>query len=143
MEKLSLSDFCKEERIYSQLIQELFFHIGVKELYMVLMIHTAEKGDVYESVSYRNTYSRLEKRIPGVERMTVGDLLQYAVQNCLSGRDIETNYDETSIRLGHQIIKALLVDLFRPYVQKNQSTYESVVDKLKKAAVPPDDTVRK
>lgn len=143
MEKLSLADFCKEERTYSQLIQEMFFHIGVKELYMALMIDTAEKGNIYDSVSYRNTYSSLEKRIPEVGRMTVGELLQYATQNCLSERNVEINYDEASIRMGHRIIKALLVDLFRPYAQRNQSTYESVVDKLKKAAAPPDDTVRK
>ena len=36
MDKISISDFCGEEKTYAQLIQDLYFHISVKELYMVL-----------------------------------------------------------------------------------------------------------
>ena len=89
MDKISISDFCGEEKTYAQLIQDLYFHISVKELYMVLASNAAQNRDVYESVSYRNTYSSLENRIPDVCRMTVGELLRYATEKCLSGRNIE------------------------------------------------------
>lgn len=115
MDKISISDFCGEEKTYAQLIQDLYFHISVKELYMVLASNAAQNRDVYESVSYRNTYSSLENRIPDVCRMTVGELLRYATEKCLSGRNMEELYDEDSIKLGYKIIKALLVDLFQSY----------------------------
>lgn len=89
MDKISISDFCGEEKTYAQLIQDLYFHISVKELYMVLASNAAQNRDVYESVSYRNTYSSLENRIPDVCRMTVGELLRYATEKCLSGRNME------------------------------------------------------
>lgn len=53
MDKISISDFCGEEKTYAQLIQDLYFHISVKELYMVLASNAAQNRDVYESVSYR------------------------------------------------------------------------------------------
>ena len=125
MDKISISDFCGEEKTYAQLIQDLYFHISVKELYMVLASNAAQNRDVYESVSYRNTYSSLENRIPDVCRMTVGELLRYAMEEL---------YDEDSIKLGYKIIKALLVDLFQSYAHSNQSSYETVKEKLRKAA---------
>lgn len=134
MDKISISDFCREEKTYAQLIQDLFFHISVKELYMVLASDAAKNRDLYGSVSYRNTYSNFENRIPDVCRMTVGELLRYAAEKCLSGRNMEEDYDEGSIKLGYQIIKALLVDLFEPYAQNNQITYETVKEKMRKAA---------
>lgn len=103
MDKISISDFCGEEKTYAQLIQDLYFHISVKELYMVLASNAAQNRDVYESVSYRNTYSSLENRIPDVCRMTVGELLRYATEKCLSGRNMEELYDEDSIKLGYWI----------------------------------------
>ena len=54
MDKISISDFCGEEKTYAQLIQDLYFHISVKELYMVLASNAAQNRDVYESVSYEN-----------------------------------------------------------------------------------------
>lgn len=134
MDKISISDFCGEEKTYAQLIQDLYFRISVKELYMVLASNAAQNRDVYESVSYRNTYSSLENRIPDVCRMTVGELLRYATEKCLSGRNMEELYDEDSIKLGYKIIKALLVDLFQSYAHSNQSSYETVKEKLRKAA---------
>ena len=134
MNKISIFDFCGEEKTYAQLIQDLYFHISVKELYMVLSSNAAKNRDVYESVSYRNTYSSLENRIPDVYRMTVGELLRYATEKCLSGRNMEASYDEESIKLGYKIVKALLVDLFQPYAQSKQSSYETVKEKLRKAA---------
>lgn len=121
MDKISISDFCGEEKTYAQLIQDLYFHISVKELYMVLASNAAQNRDVYESVSYRNTYSSLENRIPDVCRMTVGELLRYATEKCLSGRNMEELYDEDSIKLGYKIIKALLVDLFQSYAHSKRS----------------------
>ncbi len=117
MEKMSINDFCRKDRTYAQLIQDLFLHINVKELYTVLMMNTV--------------YAGLEEKIPELENMTVGELLRYATEGCLSGGTMESLYDEESIQLGHQIIKALLVDLFRPYAEKNQSTYRSVLEKVK------------
>ena len=115
MDKISISDFCGEEKTYAQLIQDLYFHISVKELYMVLASNAAQNRDVYESVSYRNTYSSLENRIPDVCRMTVGELLRYATEKCLSGRNMEELYDEDSIKLGYKIIKQLLVFTLRVF----------------------------
>ena len=47
---------------------------------------------------------------------------------------MEELYDEDSIKLGYKIIKALLVDLFQSYAHSNQSSYETVKEKLRKAA---------
>ena len=102
----------------------------------------AQNRDVYESVSYRNTYSSLENRIPDVCRMTVGELLRYATEKCLSGRNMEELYDEDSIKLGYKIIKALLVDLFQSYAHSNQSSYETVKEKLRKATGAPNDMMK-
>ena len=44
MDKISISDFCGEEKTYAQLIQDLYFHISVKELYMVLASNAAQIG---------------------------------------------------------------------------------------------------
>ena len=44
MKKLNLADFCKAENTYAQLIQNLFLHISVKKMYLILMMDTAEKG---------------------------------------------------------------------------------------------------
>lgn len=134
MSKLSIMDFCRAEKTYSQLIQNLFLHISVKKLYEVLMMYSAEKGDVHQSVSYRSTYEMLEKNIPAAGQMTVGELLRYATEDCLGAERMESPGDRQRIRLGHRIVTALLVELFDPIAEMNHCSYESVLMKMKKAA---------
>lgn len=134
MKKLNLADFCKAENTYAQLIQNLFLHISVKKMYLILMTDTAEKGDIFQSVIYRKTYEKLEDMIPDFERMTVGEALRFATEECLSTKNMNEYYDEDMIRKGYQIVKTLLVDLFQPYAERDQITYKSVLEKLESAA---------
>lgn len=143
MKKLNLADFCKAESTYAQLIQNLFLHISVRKMYLILMADTAEKGDVYQSVTYRKTYEKLEKMIPDFERMSVGEALRFATVECLSNKNISGSYDEDMIRKGYQIVKALLVDLFQPYAERNRITYKSVLAKMEDAACAADGNIEK
>lgn len=143
MKKLKLADFCKAENTYAQLIQNLFLHISVKKMYLVLMTDTAERGDVYQSVTYRKAYEKIESMIPDFERMTVGEALRFAAGECLSNKNINESYDEDMIQKGYQIVEALLVDLFQPYAEGNQITYQSVLMKLESAACAADGNIEK
>lgn len=134
MEKMRIADFCKAENTYSQLIQELFLHIRLKNLYLTLMMDRARKGDVYQSVAYRQTYEMLKEKVPNFEKATVGEALQYVTEECFLGGNRNEYQDEEMLKEGYQIIKALLVDLFEPYARRNNSTYRSVLKKLRDAA---------
>lgn len=47
MDKISISDFCGEEKTYAQLIQDLYFHISVKELYSYYLKVVRQRQKVF------------------------------------------------------------------------------------------------
>ena len=134
--KLKLSDFCDNVTTYSQLIQKLFLHINVTDLYMTLIQYAARNRDIYTAQTYKNTYSTLNDKIPNLECMTVGDLLKFAEEKslCITSSDKSDSKTE-NVELGILIVKSLLVDLFQFYAEREHVTYDSVADRLKKAVI--------
>ena len=136
--KLKLSDFCDNVTTYSQLIQNLFLHINVTDLYMTLIQYAAKNKDIYNAQTYKHTYSTLKDKIPNLQCMTVGDLLQFAEEESFHiNSDDKSDSKTENIELGILIVKSLLVDLFQFYAEKEHVSYDSVLDGLKRRLSPP------
>lgn len=62
MDKISISDFCGEEKTYAQLIQDLYFHISVKLAGIIAERTGMTKKQVYQKTE-KDSYLNAEESL--------------------------------------------------------------------------------
>ena len=127
--KMSISEFTSGQSTMANayMIQDLFLHIPVRDLYLTLINERTQNQDIHYSVGYLNAFIELEKKVPQMEKITIGELLNYAEKHCMTQEGV---IGEAAVQLGNKIVKFLLLEIFRPYFLQKKYTYESVCQKM-------------
>lgn len=112
MNKLNIKEFNNKYDKDAHLVQELYMRISVEALYRTLIQEAMSQNKVELADKLRNSYNYMERNISDLSFMTIGEVLSYAMDQCLLIQD-ECTYDQNKLDLGHFIIMEFLVELFK------------------------------
>ena len=112
MYKLNIEEFNNKYDKDAHLVQELYMRVSIEALYRTLIQESLSQNKVELADKLRNSYNYMEKNITDLSFMTVGEILNYAINECLIIQD-EGTYDQNKLDLGHFIIMEFLVELFK------------------------------
>lgn len=112
MNKLNIKEFNNKYDKDAHLVQELYMRISIEALYRTLIQESLSQNKVELADKLRNSYNYMEKNITDLSFMTIGEVLNYAINECLIIQD-EGTYDQNKLDLGHFIIMEFLVELFK------------------------------